>query len=199
MGMLVMPVLGSNLIQALQGGRLSLALRRFGPLIATQCVVTLLAVYVSQSWSSRVVNAFMAVTVMLAVLVMLFQPSGEIPVRHQNWMGPALGAISGLLGGVSSLSGPMIITYLMALRLPREEFVGSISIIYLLGSLPMYAAMWWWGRFGGLEVAWSVAAMAPVYVGLSLGNRLRAHLSEQVFRRLMLAFLMLLAILLWFK
>ena len=90
-------------------------------------------------------------------------------------------------------------SYLMALRLPREEFVGSISIIYLMGSVPMYTAMLWWGRFGWSEVGVSVLAMVPVYLGLSVGNHLRSHLSELVFRRLMLVFLTLLAVLLCFK
>jgi uncharacterized membrane protein YfcA len=198
-GLLVVPVLLSNLIQAIQGGRLPFALKRFWPLILAQFVATLLAVYFSQAWSSRAVNTFMAVTVILAVLTMWFQPRGDIPARHQIWLGPLMGAMSGALGGVSSLSGPMIITYLMALRLEREAFVGSISIIYLMGSLPMYSAMLWWGRFGWHEVGWSALAMAPVYLGLTLGNHLRSRLSERVFRRLMLAFLTLLAILLMFK
>ena len=143
---MVVPVLLSNLIQAVQGGRLPFALRRFWPLILAQLVATVLAVYFSQSWSIRAINGFMAVTVILAVLSMVMQPRGEIAPRHQVWLAPLVGAMSGALGGVSSLSGPMIITYLMALRLPREEFVGSISMIYLLGSAPMYLAMLWWGR-----------------------------------------------------
>ncbi len=199
MGLLVVPVLLSNLIQAVQGGRLPFALRRFWPLILAQLLATLLAVYFSQSWSTRAINGFMAVTVILAVLSMVMQPRGEIAPRHQVWLAPLVGAMSGALGGVSSLSGPMIITYLMALRLPREEFVGSISMIYLLGSAPMYLAMLWWGRFGWSEVGGSVLAMVPVYVGLSVGNHLRSRLSELVFRRLMLVFLTLLAVLLCFK
>jgi uncharacterized membrane protein YfcA len=199
MGMLVVPVLLANFIQAVQGGNLLFALRRFAPLMLAQLAATLAAVYLSQTISVRVINWFMAFSVISAVVVMALQPKGEISPRHQAWVGPLLGVFSGTLGGVSSLSGPLIITYLMALRLSRDEFVGSISIIYFMGSLPMYGAMLWWGRFGWSEVGWSVLAMAPVYLGMMLGNRLRAHLSEQVFRRLMLAFLTLLAMMLVFK
>ena len=198
-GMLVVPVLLANLIQAVQGGRMGYALRRFGPLMLAQLVVTLASVYWSQSFSTQAIHAFMAFSVISAVLLMVFQPRGEIPFIHQPWVGPLLGAYSGALGGVSSLSGPILITYLMALRLSREEFVGSISIIYFLGSLPMYGAMLWWGRFGWEEVGWSCWAMVPVYLGMALGRRVRGHVSEQLFRRLMLAFLTLLAVMLLFK
>jgi uncharacterized membrane protein YfcA len=199
MGMLVVPVLLANFIQAVQGGRLGYALKRFGPLMLAQLVATLAAVYWSQSLSTKVVNGFMAFSVISAVLVMIVQPRGEISSAHQGWLGPVLGALSGALAGVSSLSGPMLITYLMALRLSRDEFVGSISIIYFFGSLPMYAAMLWWGRFGWSEVGWSCLAMIPVYAGMAWGNRLRTHLSEQLFRRIMMGFLTLLALLLVFK
>jgi uncharacterized membrane protein YfcA len=43
MGMLVVPVLASNLLQAWQGGRLGFAMRRFGPLMLAQLAATLLA------------------------------------------------------------------------------------------------------------------------------------------------------------
>ncbi len=199
MGLLVVPVLLSNIIQSVQGGRLLYALKRFGPLILAQLLATLLAVYWSQYLSASGLNLAIAITVFSSVALMAFQPRGQIPERHQAWAGPLVGALAGGLGGLSTLTGPMLITYLMALRLKREEFVGSISIIYFLGAAPMYAAMLWWDRFGWAEVGWSCLAMGPVYLGMELGRRLRGHLSEELFRRVLLGFLMLLALLLLLK
>lgn len=199
MGVLVVPVLLSNVIQAWQGGRLRFTVQRFAPLMLAQLAGTLLAVYFSQQLSTKALGVAIAVTVISAVAIMALQPSGEIPERHQWWAGPAIGAMAGGVGGLTSLTGPMLITYLMALRLKREEFVGSISIIYFFGAVPMYAAMLWWNRFGWGEVGWSCLAMAPVYLGMSLGKRLRGRMSEQLFRRAMLGFLVLLSLLLIFK
>lgn len=199
MGLLVVPVLLSNAIQAWQGGRLVYAMRRFAPLMLAQLAATLLAVYWSQQLSTRALNVAIAVTVVSAVAIMVLQPSRQVPERHQWWAGPAVGAIAGGLGGLSSLTGPLLITYLMSLRLPREEFVGSISIIYFFGAVPMYAAMLWWDRFGWAEVGGSCLAMAPVYLGMAMGTRLRGRMSEQLFRRALLGFLVLLSVVLVFK
>ena len=54
--------------------------------------------------------------------------------------------VVGTMAGMSSLAGPLLITDMMALRLPRDVFVGSISVAYLFGALPMYAGMMWWRR-----------------------------------------------------
>lgn len=199
MGLLVLPVLVSNTLQVLEGGRFSYALRRFAPLIVAQLVATILAVHFSQDLSPKALNAAIAVTVISAVGLMAFKPSGEIAPRHQVWAGPLVGAIAGLMAGVSSLTGPIIITYLMALRLKRDEFVGSISIIYLLGAVPMYVAMLAWGRFGWTEVGWSCLALVPMYLGMRMGAALRHRLSESVFRRLLLAFLVALSLVLLVK
>lgn len=199
MGLLVMPVLLSNAMQAFAGGRLSYTLHRFGPLVLAQLVATLLANHWGAQLSAKALNAVMAATVIAAVVMMILQPKGELSPRQQRWAGPVVGAVAGAIGGASSLTGPILITYLMSLRLPRDEFVGSISIIYLLGSIPMYAAMLAWGRFGWDSVAWSCLAIIPMYLGLRLGGLLRSRLSERGFRYALFAFLTLLAILLMFK
>lgn len=199
MGLLVIPVLLSNAMQAFAGGRLGYTLHRFGPLVLAQLVATLLANHWGSQLSAKALNAVMAATVIAAVVMMILQPKGELSPRQQRWAGPVVGAVAGAIGGASSLTGPILITYLMSLRLPRDEFVGSISIIYLLGSIPMYAAMLAWGRFGWDSVAWSCLAIIPMYLGLRLGGLLRSRLSERGFRYALFAFLTLLAILLILK
>lgn len=199
MGLLVMPVLLSNAMQAFAGGRLGYTLHRFGPLVLAQLMATLLANHWGSQLSAKALNAVMAATVIAAVVMMILQPKGELSPRQQRWAGPVVGAVAGAIGGASSLTGPILITYLMSLRLPRDEFVGSISIIYLLGSIPMYAAMLTWGRFGWDSVAWSCLAIIPMYLGLRLGGLLRSRLSERGFRYALFAFLTLLAILLMLK
>ena len=127
------------------------------------------------------------------------KPRGEVSRSQEKWLGPLIGAVAGAMAGVSSLTGPLLITYLLALRLPRDVFVGSISIIYLLGSIPMYTAMWMWGRFGLDALAWSYAGLVPMYLGLKIGAQIRHRLSEESFRRVLLGFLIFLAILLVLK
>ncbi len=82
----------------------------------------------------------------------------------------------------------------MSLRLPREVFVGTISVIYLAGALPICAAMAAQGRFAGADVGLSTLALLPMAVGLKLGQRIRGRLSEAWFRRALLVFLVVVAL-----
>lgn len=88
MGLLVLPVLLSNVLQALEGGRLGYAVRRFAPLIVAQLLATLLAIHFSRELSLKALNGAIALTVLSAVVLMLLQPRGEITPRHEVWAGP---------------------------------------------------------------------------------------------------------------
>jgi uncharacterized membrane protein YfcA len=197
--LLLAPVLLSNLWQAVEGGRLRSSVRRFGGLLLAQCVATVLTVRMTLSLSVEQLNTMLALVVLLAVALMTWQPSLRISPQREQVVGVGIGLLSGMLGGVSSLTGPVIITYLMALKLPREDFIGSISIIYLSAALPLYLAMMWFGRIGWTELGGSALALVPMAVGLLLGKRLRRHLDEALFRRVLLAFLCVLAVILLFK
>ena len=189
MGFLVMPVLLSNAMQAFEGGQVRYAVKRFTPLMLAQLVATLLANHWSAQLSVKGMQLVIAFTVISAVVLMVLKPHLEIAPRQEWWAGPLVGVIAGAMGGASSLTGPILIMYLMALRLDRNAFVGSISIIYLFGAIPMYVAMLAWGRFGWMDVAWSCAGLVPMYLGLRCGAAIRHRLSEQWFRRMLLAFL----------
>ena len=100
-----------------------------------------------------------------------------------------MGALSGALGGVSSAMGPLLITYLVALRLTREQFVGSVSVLNLFGALPLYLSLIAVGILGWPQALMSLLALAPVSLGMMAGKQLRQRVSEQRFRTLLLFFL----------
>lgn len=198
MGLLVMPVLLSNFWQAIEGGNWRYSLRRFGGVIGVQLLFTVATVKLTAGFPVAFFNVVVAVAVLGAVGLMFVRPP-QISAEQERWMGPAVGVLAGILGGVTTLTGPIIITYLVALRLKREEFIASISIIYLLGSLPTYVAMLWYERFGFNEVALSALALLPMFVGLRFGKAIRRFLSEIAFRRVLIGFLVVLALILVVK
>jgi|JI10StandDraft_1071094.scaffolds.fasta_scaffold05145_10 uncharacterized protein len=195
-GLVVIPVLVSNAWQAWETRVSSGELRRFAPLIATLVVATLVTLQLTLSLPDEVITDMIAVAVLTGVILMVWQPRFEITQRSERLWGAGVGFLSGMLGGVSSLTGPLIVTYLMALRLPRDTFVGCISVIYLFAAVPLYAAMLWHSRIGTVELAFSAAALAPVGLGLWLGRACRHRLGEVGFRRVLLAFLTAIAIVL---
>ena len=193
------PVLASNAWQAWDSRGPLDHVRRFSPLLLTLLVSTIITVPLTLALPAGVLNIMLAVAVVTAVLLMALNPQLNISARHEKIYSAVVGTLSGIMGGISSLTGPIIITYLMALRLPREAFVGTISIIYLTGAIPLYVAMAVVGRLGLGEAMLSLLAMVPLMLGMVIGKKLRVHLSEVLFRRSLLVFLSVIAMALLFK
>ena len=190
------PVLASNLWQAIEGGHARGALVRFAALIVPMMLITVLTVWLTLGMKTSTLNSLIACTVLLAVTLIAWQPQLSVDRRRERQWSMAVGVLSGALGGVSAAMGPLLITYLVALRLPREAFVGSISVLNLLGSLPLYFSLCWLGVLGWPEAMLSMVALAPMFAGMSVGKRLRTRVSETAFRRLLLAFLVVIALML---
>jgi uncharacterized protein len=127
------------------------------------------------------------------------KPTLRVNPRQEQRVGTAIGLFSGLLGGVSSLTGPVIITYLLSLKIDRDTFIGSISVIYLTGAVPLYFAMLWFGRVAVVDFAMSGVALMPMAIGLAIGKMLRQWLDEALFRKVLLGFLIVLALSLLLK
>ena len=193
------PVVVSNLVQVWQATPATRQAKRFTPLIVCMVLATVVTVPMTLAMSVKTLNAMLAAAVLLAVVTMAYNPVLNIQPQYERRVSAGVGLLSGLLGAVSSLTGPVVITYLMSLRLPREQFVGSISLIYLWGMLPLYVAMAVVGRLGVSELGLSALACAPMFLGLAAGRKLRGRLSDALFRKLLFGFLVLTAMALLFK
>jgi uncharacterized protein len=197
--LVMMPVLVSNLWQAWQTGVSREGVMRFMPLIAGLLLATLATVPMTLGLSDKSLRAVLASVVLLALALMVLPVRITVPPRQERWWSAVVGTLSGVMGGVSSLAGPVIISYLMSLRLPRDVFVGTISVIYLAAALPLYGSMALRGRIGLSDALLSLLALLPSACGLLLGQRLRGRLDEVWFRRVLLAFLALVALALFFR
>ena len=198
-GMVAVPVLLSNFYQAWDTGVSWPGVKRFLPLIVMLVLATIATVPLTLSLPEATLRRVLAALVLLALVLNAMPLRLDVPPAQERWWSALVGLLSGVMGGVSSLTGPIIISYLMSLRLAREVFVGTVSVIYLAGALPLYGSMALQGRFTRLELMLSALALLPMGIGMSAGKHLRGKLSEELFRRALLAFLGLLALLLIFK
>lgn len=184
MVMVMVPVLATNAWQAFQQGASLADLRRFAPLLVAMLAAMAITVPLTLKLPEAGLRILIGAAVLIAVLLQSVSIRRPIPPEHERWWGAGVGAVGGIMGGVSALTGPVFIAYLMALRLPRDLFVRSISAIYLVSALVLYGLLAGTGRIGSNDVLASTLTMVPVSLGLLMGQRLRRHVSEQRFRRL---------------
>ncbi|MBN2318786.1 MAG: sulfite exporter TauE/SafE family protein [Acidobacteria bacterium] len=120
-------------------------------------------------------------------------------VQWPAWSAPPTGLVSGILGGLFGTGGPPVIVYYRLSGVNKAVFRGSLMAVFLIIALvrvPSYIV-------GGLITEprlWSTLAVAPaVILGAFAGSRIHIQLSEETFRRIVSAVLMLIGVLLLFR
>lgn len=160
--LLPMPILFANLWQAFAGGHFAPSVRRFWPVIICMIVGVVLGARLLVSMDRTLLYLVVGIGVIVFALSGRFVPGIHLPARAERPVGALAGFLAGTVGGVSTMYGPMLIPYLIALRLPKDEFVGAIGTLYLIGIVPLLIAFAGFGLMGPAEFAWSTAAAGPV-------------------------------------
>jgi uncharacterized membrane protein YfcA len=121
-------------------------------------------------------------------------PNLRIAPPAEKWIGAVAGFAGGLIGGVSTVHGPPITLYLVALRLPKEVFIGATGLIWFCAALPLTAAYIYHGVLTAELAAFSALACVPAIGGQFLGQWVRDRIDQETFRKLLFAALLLLGL-----
>jgi uncharacterized membrane protein YfcA len=109
-----------------------------------------------------------------------------VPPHHEVWAGPFTGVVAGLMNGISTVNGPPLIMYLVGIQLARDDFVKAYGLVALFGSVPLAISYIAIGIFGLHEFFISSMAMAPVFLGLWVGQVVRSRINKDLFRKVLL-------------
>lgn len=139
-------------------------------------------------------SAMLAAIVFAYIGLRLARPSFRVSmVAAIRWV-ISVGIFGGLFQGAAGISAPVSVTFLNAIRLDRKPFIFTISAFFVgMGAVQLPATL-----IAGLMtlpiLGLSVLALIPVLASMPLGDWLGRKASPQVFDRVILIFLALLAL-----
>lgn len=179
------PILITNGMQAVSGGRLLDVVRRFWPMQLTMAATLI----VSTNFLTRIDNNILLIVsgaiLSGSVLALMMAGDWTIPQRLQCPVGIVIGFLAGAIGGVSSMFGIPIIIYMSSLGLERADFLSSISVVYFLAAVPYVASLLTLGGIPPVVMLTSALAVIPALVGINVAGRFVKGLDEVRFRRIL--------------
>jgi uncharacterized membrane protein YfcA len=192
--LLVAPSLITNLLQLRPWSTLGPMLRRLCGMQVGICAGSLLGSW----WLGAPMGHGAAVA--LGVVLILYAVWGLLGVRRtlsratETWLGPVIGAATGVVTAATGVFVVPAVPYLQALGLEKDELVQAMGISFTISTLALglglgLAAQ---GAFSGSTAAWSLAMLVPAVAGMAFGQWLRGLLSPAVFRTCFFVSLMLL-------
>ena len=137
---------------------------------------------------------------LIAIIVVATVAAGAALVRKRTearniplWVAIVLGIVAGATSMVSNASGPMLTAYLLAMRLPKRELMGTGAWYYFILNVlkvPFHLAI---GTMTGATLALNAVAAPVVLAGTVVGVVIVKRLPERAFRAAAMGLAMLAA------
>jgi uncharacterized protein len=184
--LLSMPLIFSNVPQALEGGKTGQCLMQLMPVILGMIPGLFLGVRVLLALDANVAEIIAGLVVIGVGGITLLAPKLQLQSRLVLPAGITFGFFGGILGAIAAMPGPLVFIFLLAKGLRGKAFTKEASL-YLVVSAGLLAILLTASRqFNWLDVAVSTAAMLPVVLGMYAGQHMRDKIAPETFEKLVL-------------
>ena len=184
--LLSVPLIFSNLPQALEGGNTGRCLMQLMPVILGVIPGLFLGVRVLLAFDADVAKIVAGLVLMGVGGVTLLAPKLRLQPRLVLPTGITFGFFGGILGSIAAMPGPLVFISLLAKGLRGKAFTKEASL-YLVVSAGLLALLLTASRqFSWLDVSVSTVAMLPVALGMYAGQHMRDKIAPETFKKLVL-------------
>jgi uncharacterized membrane protein YfcA len=171
-----------NVAQTAEAGLARAALRRFWPVVAMLGPGVAVGAALVSVVDEATMRLLLGATVLGFVALSATGAALSIPPERERLAGLATGAIAGLVGGLTTANGPILLMYLVGLNLERPMFRAALGLLFLATALFAgigFAAV---GVLDGPRALLALICLAPAAAGTWAGMRLGRRLPQKAFR-----------------
>jgi uncharacterized membrane protein YfcA len=173
---------------------------RFLPMFLSLVVGLIIGARLILEININTITQIIAVSIIFAALVNCFGfKINNIKQNYEKIITTIIGFGSGILGGLSTFYGPPMLAYLVAVDLPKEKFVRTVSTMYFIGSFPLYGSLIYYGFATKEDLIFSLILIIPAFISQQIGTKIRDKINHKQFRNLVLITLIVLGISLFLK
>jgi len=192
--LMVAPGYVMNIIQMRQTWHARMPLKSWWPLFVGMAVGVVAGVQLVTSAPENLMRAVLGITVVAFVLLSLARI--DLPARHARnpGFGLGMGGATGLFGGLTGVFGPTLAMYFLARHLEKDRFVWIMAVVMFTGVLFLGGTLAAVGSFSEEQLIGTIAVLVPSWLGLSAGALIRKRVSQERFRNIALAALLVMGV-----
>ena len=143
---------------------------------------------------SSVLGLGTAITIFIYVALRLTKPDLQLPLDYARRLLWPAGVMGGLLQGAVGISAPIAVAFLNSMRIPRSNFVFTISIFFAAMCLIQLPTQIAFGLMNWNIALFGLLAIIPLFATIPVGEWIGRRLSPVVFDHAILVVLFVLAI-----
>ena len=118
----------------------------------------------------------------------------QLKFTNNEFLTIIIGSINGVLGGISGIWGPLTVSYLMSLKIEKNEQIKVQGIMYSLGSILLLIGHLYSGIFNKYTFSLSIALVPLCIAGLFIGSIIRNKIEQNTFKNFTLIMILIASI-----
>jgi len=181
--LLIVPSFVTNVWQLASGPRFAPLAHRLWPMMVGVVVGTLAGAGFMQGSHAGQAAIALGVALMAYAVLGLTALRFVVPPRAEWWLGPVIGAMTGLVTAATGVFVIPAVPYLGSLGLTKDELIQALGLSFTVSTVALAGALAGGGSFDAGTASASALALAPALIGMAAGGWVRGRVSEPMFRR----------------
>ncbi|MDW3645958.1 MAG: sulfite exporter TauE/SafE family protein [Bacteroidia bacterium] len=161
----------------------------------------LLGTWIGKDLPEDIFRQGMAIIILLTVGMMYWwDRQKEVKVPEGLWFSSIMGLAAGFTTMIGNLAGPFSNLYFLAMRLPKNEFIGTAAWLFFfinLFKLPFHIFVWETISLESFKV--NLFIYPALFFGLIIGVKLIRMIKDDLFRKMVILLTAIGAIAIFFK
>ena len=172
-----------------------------GKLLPAMVIGVLFGVWLGDTFSAALFKQVMAVLILVTIVIMIVMErrrSQNIP--HNKLFSNGIGLFAGFTSMIGNLAGPLANIYFLAMRLPKNEFIGTAAWLFFVINvfkLPFHIAVW--KTITVSSVLIDLYLLPGLLLGFFVGVRVVKLIKNDTYRKYIFAITAIGALLILFK
>lgn len=179
---LVVPSFVTNVWQLLAGPAFAGLVRRLWSMMAGVVVGTIAGSGVLAGDATGLATGGLGAALILYALVSLSGMRLATPPRHEVWLSPLTGAVTGLVTGATGVFVIPAVPYLQSLGLDRNDLIQALGLSFTVSTVALAAGLLRVDAFQPEHAGISLLALVPALGGMFAGQWIRGRISAATFR-----------------
>ena len=194
MALLIVPSLVTNIWQAGRGSNVFGLLFRIWPFLLFSVLTVWFGTKLLQRVDVELLSMLLGVVVVFYSITGLAKLQISLDQSLEKWVGPIIGAINGILTGMTGSFVFPGVLYLQSIGLSREALIQAMGMLFTVSTLALGLSLGKQNLITPYLGTISAFAVVPALIGMLLGKRLREKLSETTFSRVFFTGLLVLGL-----
>jgi len=195
----LIPNLLVNLVSIVSEGNILHAFRSYLSLALLAMTGSAIGTLILISTNSQVFEVLLAIAIIVYLLAEKINLNLSWIHHYPRSSKFIFGITAGILGGLTNVMAPILIIYSLESKHSKSQIIQASNFCFLLGKTIQLVLFSMHGKFNLNELSTSSAMLIVVSLALYLGIRLRKKININIYKKVLRAFLLILAVMLFVK